>query len=125
MISDDEAAELKREISAGGWAALETRKATQLAEWSRAKALERRQSEALIVAECLQGPKGEAFLGWLERLTVKCPPGPEADPKSVDEFTLAAARKQGRDQVYWLIVQALQEAESGRRAQPKESKDAS
>lgn len=66
----------------------------------------RRQSR--IVREALDNEAGRAFLAWLESKSTRMPPTQaeltERDPAAAG---LAAARRQGRDNLVWMILAAL------------------
>lgn len=69
----------------------------------------RRQSR--IVREALETDAGQAFLAWLKSKSIELPPTQaeltERDPAA---FALAQARRQGRDNLVWMILAALDAA---------------
>lgn len=69
----------------------------------------RRQSR--IVREALDNDAGRAFLAWLKSKSIELPPTQteltERDPAAAG---LAAARRQGRDNLVWMILAALDAA---------------
>lgn len=69
-----------------------------------------RAVEARIVKGALATPEGGKFLLWLARKTVFLPPTEaERSATTADAYAIAKARREGRDGIFAVIMEALSE----------------
>lgn len=100
-------------LAAEGWDGLENADAL-LREGHKAvrdAEAEEMRRQSRIVREALESEAGQAFLAWLKSKSIELPPTQaeltERDPAAAG---LAAARRQGRDNLVWMILAALDAA---------------
>ncbi|MEQ1652581.1 MAG: hypothetical protein ABL897_08850 [Hyphomicrobium sp.] len=91
-----------------GWDAFDESKLRKAEEKEASQEREQIRAEANIVAAALGTPAGEAFVEWLMRKTLVRPPGPaELSAATAEMYAIAKARREGQDQLVYMILSAL------------------
>lgn len=109
MLTHDEEKRLRDKIKAGGWEALDANQVAMLTAYQRKQVdLQRRQQSAIVKAMAAT-PEGKRFLQeFLRPRTIEARlSAAEAAPASADLYSLAAARRDGRNSIWWAIHEAL------------------
>lgn len=122
MTSRDDRKSLREEIENGGWDALDFSKLQELAARERALARMESVKQAAIVKAMAATPEGRRFLQeFLRPRTIEARvTAAEAAPTSADLYALAAARRDGRNSIWWAIQAALTESGDGAASGSKE-----
>lgn len=96
--------------------------AAQLKEMQRREAREdeaQRQHEMKIVADALASEAGAKFIEWLALKTVlRGANEAELGARTADEAAIASQRRIGQNQIFFTIVEVLNEAKKARMAAP-------
>ncbi|MFP4539148.1 MAG: hypothetical protein ACLFPA_12710 [Dichotomicrobium sp.] len=93
-------------IRSGSW--LDFDQLAQNAGRQNEQMQQKRLEEAAIVQAALDTPQGRKFIDWLTAKTLLRPPSPEEQGAATAEaYAIAKARREGQNQVLFLIMQAL------------------
>lgn len=97
---------IMKQLNTGGWDALNN--IGESPQLQLAKQMEDAQREARIVMECFGTAAGQQCLEWLIKKTLLR--GPNAEQQgavTAEHFAIASAKREGQNNVVFMILQAL------------------
>ena len=109
MLTDHEARALEADVMAGGWASLDIERTQKLRAHHAAKMRIEQREKARVVRDALATPAGQRFLAeFLKPRTIEFRQTPaEAGATTAEAYAIAAARREGRNSIWWAIQDAL------------------
>ncbi len=99
-------------LATPGWSAFED--LTKKAAGDTKRLMDAARNEAGVVAEGPATPEGRKFLHWLMQKTLLRPPAEqELAAASAEQYAIAKARREGQNGVAFMILHALDVAQTG------------
>lgn len=123
MLTDQEARRLMADMASGGWPGLDLDKQRELREWQSRRNAHEASEKARVVRDALATPAGRRFLDeFLRPRTIEMRrTAAEAQATTADAYLIEAARREGRNSIWWSIQEALAyDAAPGSAPQPSE-----